>query len=323
MEGVFQTMLMVILLKGLYFCSGDCETGWRGLNSSCYYLNKNKLSWTDSRKWCFERSSYLVEVESDLENNFLQKIASDAGYDCHNYHIGLYKHDADDTWKWNTSGNSVKYRSWYKDQPSGDGRCVQYAGNLYQWNDVPCRINHCFICERTQADSCSPNPCLNQGTCVQELLNYTCECPPGISGKNCEKVVLDCSLSPCRNGGTCIQALDSDVCVCKPGFTGANCEYGECTMDLCHNGGTCISTVDNYTCACANGYTGNTCEGIDHCLSDPCKNNGICLSGNSGFECACVTGYEGTLCTNSACIVCCFQRVLLALVIKTVLQNYI
>ncbi|XP_060572041.1 perlucin-like protein [Ruditapes philippinarum] len=127
---------------------GVFETGWRGLNSSCYYLNENKLNWTDARKWCLERSSYLVEIESELENSFLSGIAADAGYNCY-YYIGLNKHDVDNTWKWNTSGNSVNYRSWYEKQPDGDGRCGQYDSAWKQWNDIPCERKHCFICERT------------------------------------------------------------------------------------------------------------------------------------------------------------------------------
>jgi hypothetical protein len=40
------------------------------------------------------------------------------------------------------------------------------------------------------------------------------------------KDIDDCSPSPCENGGTCIDEVDSYTCQCVPGFDGDNCENG-------------------------------------------------------------------------------------------------
>lgn len=35
-------------------------------------------------------------------------------------------------------------------------------------------------------DECSPNPCQNDGSCFDEVDNYTCECAAGFTGTDCE-----------------------------------------------------------------------------------------------------------------------------------------
>ena len=41
-------------------------------------------------------------------------------------------------------------------------------------------------------------PCFNTGK------DYTCSCPIGFTGRNCEQRVVDkCDEYPCRNGGQC------------------------------------------------------------------------------------------------------------------------
>ena len=34
-------------------------------------------------------------------------------------------------------------------------------------------------------DDCNPYPCVNNGTCIDGVDNYTCACVPGFQGKNC------------------------------------------------------------------------------------------------------------------------------------------
>uniref|UniRef100_A0A672YR27 Coagulation factor IX n=1 Tax=Sphaeramia orbicularis TaxID=375764 RepID=A0A672YR27_9TELE len=78
-------------------------------------------------------------------------------------------------------------------------------------------------------NQCTSSPCLNQGTCKDLLRYYTCFCPPGFIGRNCEIVVARrCDV----NNGDCIH-------FCEPtGTFGAKCS---CAMGykLAQNGIDC------------------------------------------------------------------------------------
>lgn len=64
--------------------------------------------------------------------------------------------------------------------------------------------------------SCSPlptdlnpcahlTPCQNGGTCSNGDPNqYSCACPPGYTGMDCEEDIDECNMSPCANSATCI-----------------------------------------------------------------------------------------------------------------------
>merc|ERR1711899_690009 len=92
-------------------------------------------------------------------------------------------------------------------------------------------------CEKE--DLCFPNPCLNDGLCVQ--LNETetqCECSPHYEGDKCQDEI-SCD-PPCLNGGSCVvDRLGRKSCYCPPGYTGKQCEHSACSPSPCFNGGTC------------------------------------------------------------------------------------
>lgn len=47
-------------------------------------------------------------------------------------------------------------------------------------------------------------PCKNGGLCTNTGQGlYTCECPPGFTGRNCDVEMDSCSHQPCLNAGTC------------------------------------------------------------------------------------------------------------------------
>nr|XP_032814145.1 fibropellin-3-like [Petromyzon marinus] len=84
------------------------------------------------------------------------------------------------------------------------------------------------------AAGCQSNPCLNGGTCDDELYypNYWCACIPPWSGSNCDYYVptpspAGCQSNPCLNGGTCDDELyyPNYWCACIPPWSGSNCDY--------------------------------------------------------------------------------------------------
>ena len=43
-----------------------------------------------------------------------------------------------------------------------------------------------FAIYNADINECSSNPCLNQGTCTDQVNGYVCNCQPGYTGVNCQ-----------------------------------------------------------------------------------------------------------------------------------------
>ena len=73
---------------------------------------------------------------------------------------------------------------------------------------------------------CASSPCLNGATCqvTGTGSTYTCTCPSGYSGTNCQ-IYNACFNNPCLNGATCQSNGNSlYICVCPPAYSGTNCQ---------------------------------------------------------------------------------------------------
>jgi hypothetical protein len=107
----------------------------------------------------------------------------------------------------------------------------------------------CFPTEATVQPQESAVPA--QDTCPR---GYTCTCPDGFFGDNCETDEDYCLSSPCQNNGTCHDVMGGPGynCTCPTGYTGVNCEedIDECAEGICENGGTCTVSSDMLVGVC-------------------------------------------------------------------------
>ncbi|XP_052694543.1 neurogenic locus notch homolog protein 1-like isoform X3 [Crassostrea angulata] len=163
---------------------------------------------------------------------------------------------------------------------------------------------------------CSPNPCINGGTCDESNpptgSKYVCTCPTGFSGDRCENSQTSnpCDSNTCQNGATCVAdatKTDGYRCDCATGFTGDKCEMttNPCSGNTCRNGATCVADAtktEGYRCDCATGFTGDKCEipvTSNPCEGNNCQNSATCIADATktvGYRCDCATGFTGDEC---------------------------
>eukprot|EP00057_Strongylocentrotus_purpuratus_P006198 XP_011660672.1 PREDICTED: delta-like protein B [Strongylocentrotus purpuratus] len=151
-----------------------------------------------------------------------------------------------------------------------------------------------------EINECDSDPCQFNAVCTDLLADYSCNCPSGTRGKNCDDID-ECSSDPCEHGGTCENKLNLYRCDCPREYSGANCDFEIefCNSNPCLNGATCLgeNNIGVLECVCAPGYTGGFCGAdIDECIGVDCLNNGTCQDGVNEFTCNCTEGYGGTNC---------------------------
>ena len=171
-------------------------------------------------------------------------------------------------------------------------------------------IDIAFICQcdvgyegrycHLETDECLSEPCLNGGSCHDQLGGYTCLCALGFNGTNCQINIDDCPDNQCAEGSACVDGINSYTCDCQHGYQGPLCEQevDECASGPCNLATSlCVDFVNRYECFCLNGWMGVDCDiNIDDCADDPCLNNATCLDGIAEFMCMCTAGFRGTLC---------------------------
>ncbi|KAL3185668.1 hypothetical protein MRX96_028576 [Rhipicephalus microplus] len=130
-----------------------------------------------------------------------------------------------------------------------------------------------------ESTATAPCNCQNGGVC--NSTDGSCRCPPGVTGRRCEKECPPGTYGPgCSSNCSCSHGhCDSKTgaCLCSPGFRGSRCDkecsngaYGPgCSLKCeCQNNASCDSVTG--TCKCKPGFTGPTCsKGVRPVVSEP------------------------------------------------------
>ncbi|XP_023930930.1 macrophage mannose receptor 1-like [Lingula anatina] len=139
-----------------YMCKkteGDCATGWRSHNGTCYQFNINiKLSWYNASTYCKSQGADMVAVNSNDVQLFLRSRLKELGLD-ENERLWLGGSDVDDTpkiLKWPSGGavdNNATYWSSSKPRNSSQPLCLEMlSGGEWSTSDQ-CLKEQSFICQ--------------------------------------------------------------------------------------------------------------------------------------------------------------------------------
>ncbi|KAL7855915.1 hypothetical protein AOLI_G00195190 [Acnodon oligacanthus] len=125
--------------------------GWIYFNSSLYCITTKKKSWGESRKDCRDRGADLVIINSQEEQEFINKtVGSSEAW------IGLTDTESEGVWKW-VDNTTLATGFWWKGEPNdynSNEDCVltgfRGAGSerVSNWADDPCSSSQRGICER-------------------------------------------------------------------------------------------------------------------------------------------------------------------------------
>ncbi|XP_078681199.1 uncharacterized protein LOC144916083 [Branchiostoma floridae x Branchiostoma belcheri] len=142
-----------------------------------------------------------------------------------------------------TCGNGVMTQTRFCNNPApanGGPECTLVNGTtgLIEERTVPCDQGACPTIGPDDHCHWAGDPCLNGGTCINGDQSFSCQCPPGYGGYNCQTDVDECAFYQCQNGATCIDDVSGYTCVCTEGWEGEFCEVPQTQSTTAKPAGT-------------------------------------------------------------------------------------
>ena len=129
----------------MYFAD-ICEPGWTYFKGFCYLTSKTCQNWTTARDTCRQENAFLVEVQNNEENVFLQHL-----HNGKKSWLGFNDIFTEGSFNWVDDGTG-NFTAWAKNQPNNfrDEDCVHALGveYKYKWNDVKCSDCHQYTCKK-------------------------------------------------------------------------------------------------------------------------------------------------------------------------------
>ena len=130
----------------------SCSPPWTSLDTGCYLFQEWNSTWYDSRRECKQSGGYLVEVDSQEEQDAILREIASRGWDGDTHFgfwIGLTDIFHDGTWVWDNLGKPLDYSNWASGEPNnynGAQHCVAMkvwgsvydVDNDFKWDDISC-----------------------------------------------------------------------------------------------------------------------------------------------------------------------------------------
>ncbi|XP_063741471.1 macrophage mannose receptor 1-like isoform X2 [Eleginops maclovinus] len=173
--------------------------GWLEWNGNQYYINLRSMDMEEARRYCQNRHSDLVTINSEAESLFLWKqVSRNNGF----YWIGLYV-DLDETYGWK-DGSPVVFQRWDINQPNSQNNfetCAVITSEMGFWHDYNCGHEHKSICKRSgspPANATVAPTVLPKGGCPQNWKQFDLKCYIVI---NTQEVTFNGAQKQCRAMG--------------------------------------------------------------------------------------------------------------------------
>merc|ERR1719209_297759 len=124
----------------------SCSPPWTSLDTGCYLFQEWNSTWYDSRRECKQSGGFLVEIDSEEEQNAIMNEITARGWDGETHFgfwIGLTAIFHDGTWVWDNLGKPLDFSNWAPGEPNhwhGIQHCaainLEWANG--HWDDVGC-----------------------------------------------------------------------------------------------------------------------------------------------------------------------------------------
>lgn len=137
-----------------------CENDWVEFGGHCYILLEAKSTWAEARLGCQKMCSYLVEIDSTVEAEWIAKTFINKANCGSNPYVctawtGGNDLDVEGQYRFDHSNTLLSYTNWHPNEPSLavpnealDRDCIDVLSNG-QWNDRPCSFQTSVICEKS------------------------------------------------------------------------------------------------------------------------------------------------------------------------------
>ncbi|XP_070585948.1 asialoglycoprotein receptor 1-like [Erythrolamprus reginae] len=125
-----------------------CPKGWDAFRKSCYWENRQEMSWQDAKTECESYDAHLVIINSYEEQQFVAvRVKPNFMW------IGLT--DSSGSWTWvDSSSYTMVSRDWCPEQPDnwyghnlGGGEDCAHFHRSGCWNDDHCTRHYGSVCE--------------------------------------------------------------------------------------------------------------------------------------------------------------------------------